>query len=85
METISLKMDKNLLNDIDSSIKTHRYSTRIEFLRDAIRSKLNELDKEEAIKSLHGLKGSLSSKKGDEEIGKIALRKIAKKLKVSLD
>lgn len=85
METISLKMDKNLLNDIDSSIKTHRYSTRIEFLRDAIRSKLNELDKEEAIKSLHGFKGSLSSKKGDEEIGKIALRKIAKKLKVSLD
>lgn len=85
METISLKMEEELLHDVDSSIKSHRYSTRTEFIRDAIRTKLNDLEKEEAIKKLAELKGSLKAKKSDEEAGDIAIRKIAKKLNVSLD
>lgn len=85
METISLKMEEGLLRDVDSSIKSHRYSTRTEFIRDAIRTRLNELEKEEVIKKLAQLKGSLNSKKSDEEAGDIAIRKIAKKLNISLD
>ena len=38
METVSLKMEKNLLKDIDKTIKAHRYSTRTEFIRDSIQS-----------------------------------------------
>ncbi|MFH1376553.1 MAG: ribbon-helix-helix domain-containing protein [Candidatus Woesearchaeota archaeon] len=85
METISLKMEKELLHDVDSSIKSHRYSTRTEFIRDAIRTKLNDLEKEEAIKKLAKLKGSLKAKKSDKEAGDIAIRNIAKKLNVSLN
>lgn len=85
METISLKMEEGLLRDVDSSIKSHRYSTRTEFIRDAIRNKLNELEKEEVIKKLAQLKGNLNAKRSDEEAGNIAIRKIAKKLNVNLD
>jgi metal-responsive CopG/Arc/MetJ family transcriptional regulator len=52
METISLKMEGKLLHEIDSMIRDYRYSTRTEFIRDAIRTKLNELEKEEAIRNL---------------------------------
>jgi metal-responsive CopG/Arc/MetJ family transcriptional regulator len=87
METVTLKMEETLLNDIDSSIKGHRYSTRTEFIRDAIRSKLNELEKEDAIRKLAALKGSLKGKfkMSEEEAGRLAELKIAKKLGISLD
>ncbi|MCX6708811.1 MAG: ribbon-helix-helix domain-containing protein [Candidatus Woesearchaeota archaeon] len=85
METICLKMEEKLASDMDNSIKNFRYSTRTEFIRDAIRSKLNELEKEEVIKKLAEFKGSLKAKRSDEEAGKIAIKKIADKLNVRLD
>lgn len=85
METISLKMEKNLLSEIDNTIKNHRYSTRTEFIRDAIRAKLSDLEKEDIIKKLAAFKGSLKSKKSGAEAGDIAIRKIAKQLNVRLD
>ena len=68
METVCLKMEESLLNEIDSRMKKHNYSTRTEFIREAIRSKLTTLEKEEAIKKLATFKGSLHSDKTDEEI-----------------
>ncbi|MBU1199807.1 MAG: ribbon-helix-helix domain-containing protein [Nanoarchaeota archaeon] len=62
MENISLKMDKNLLNNIDKTLKNHNYSTRTEFIRDSIRSKLTQLEKEEAIRKLEAFRGSLKGK-----------------------
>ena len=85
METISLKMEETLLKDIDTKIKNFRYSTRTEFIRDAIRQKLNELEKEEAIRKLTEFKGSLKPRMSDEEAGQLAIKAIAKKLKVKLD
>jgi len=85
METISLKMEEELLHEIDSKMKGYRYSTRTEFIRDAIRSKLSNLEKQEAIKKLAALRGKFKSKISDEEAGNIAIRKIAKKLNLSLN
>jgi len=85
METISLKMDDIMLQDIDSALKNNRYSTRTEFIRDSIRTKLNNIEKNEVIKKLASFKGSLKSKKSEAEAGEIAIRKIAKKLNVKLD
>lgn len=86
METISLKMEKKLLTDIDANIKKHRYSTRTEFLRDAIRTKLTDLEKEEAIRKLHENFGRLKGKikMTDEEAGELAVRSLAKRLNVPL-
>jgi metal-responsive CopG/Arc/MetJ family transcriptional regulator len=71
METISLKMEGKLLRDIDFLIKDYRYSTRTEFIRDAIRAKLNELDKEEAIKQLVSMKRGTIAKRLIKKLGGI--------------
>lgn len=86
METISLKMEKKLLQDVDSSLKKHRYSTRTEFLRDAVRSKLTQLEKDEAIRKLEAMKGTLKPKTNlsDEEIREIVARRTAKKYGIEL-
>lgn len=87
MEAINLKLEKNLLKNIDSSLKRFNFSTRTEFIRDAIRDKLTDLQKEEAIKKLAELKGNLKGKaKMDyEQAREIAARKIFKKHGVDLD
>lgn len=89
MQTVTLKMEDSLLEDIDSTLAKHRYSTRTEFIRDAIRGKLTQLEKEEAIRNLEAMRGCLKGKArsglSEEEVGEIAFDKIAKKLGVKLD
>lgn len=87
METVSLKMEKSLLNEIDGSLKKNRYATRTEFVRDAIRTKLTDLEKQEAIKRLEAFKGSLKGKArmSDEEARELAGRETAKRFGIKLD
>ncbi|MFH1332544.1 MAG: ribbon-helix-helix domain-containing protein [archaeon] len=89
METICLKMDEKLLNDIDKAIKNNGYSTRTEFVRDAIRSKIMEIEKEIALKNLEKYFGAGKNHRktnlSDEEIGELAFRKLAKRHNLKLD
>ena len=70
MEAISLKMENNILHEIDQKIKKHRFSTRTEFIRDAIREKLSELEKQEVLKSISSLRGSSKRRTTDAELHK---------------
>ena len=70
METISLKMEDNILKEIDQKVKNHRFSTRTEFIRDAIREKLSELEKQEVLRSLSKLRGSSKRKTTDAQLHK---------------
>ncbi len=82
METISLKVDKKLLQEIDGKLQEHRYSTRTEFIRDAIRTKLTDLEKEAMIKALDRIKGSSKHRTTDEDLhraGEIAFARLEKK------
>ena len=45
MQAITIKMEDRLLEELDQKLEEHRYSTRTEFIRDAIREKLSELEK----------------------------------------
>ncbi len=47
MESISLKLEKAFLQDIEKVMKKHNYSTKTEFIREAIRDKIKELEKQE--------------------------------------
>ena len=82
-----MKMEPELLKNIDNNLKKNNYSTRTEFIREAIRNKLTELEKEEVIKKLTAFKGSLKGKArmSEEEASNIAIRKIAKKFNLRLD
>jgi len=70
MEALNIKIEKNLLKEIDNVSKRYRYSTRTEFVRDAIRDKLSELEKEEMLKSLSKLQGISKHKTTDEQLHK---------------
>ena len=68
METVTIKMEDKLLDEIDQKLEGHRYSTRTEFIRDAIREKLSELEKEDILKNLAQLKGTSKRKTTDVEL-----------------
>lgn len=68
METVTIKMEDKLLEEIDQKLEENRYSTRTEFIRDAIREKLSELEKEEILKNLSELKGFSKRKTSDAQL-----------------
>lgn len=68
MQAITIKMEDKLLEELDQKLEGHRYSTRTEFIRDAIREKLSELEKEQVLKSLSELKGYSKRKTNDAEL-----------------
>ncbi len=44
MRTVSLKMADSILDRIDAHLERHNFTTRTEFIREAIRDKLQELE-----------------------------------------
>ena len=84
MEIISLKLENELLKEIDQNLSKHRYGTRTEFIRDAVREKLSDLEKEEAIRAIAHLKGSSKRKTTDEQLheaGEKVFEMLEKKIK----
>jgi len=74
MDSVSLKLDRALARDIGWGMRFGRYSTKTEFIREAIRGKLAllraERKKEEAWDKLLSMRGALKGKgkfKTDEE------------------
>lgn len=68
MQAITIKMEDRLLEELDQKLGEHRYSTRTEFIRDAIREKLSELEKEDVLKNLAQLKGSSKRKTNNAQL-----------------
>jgi metal-responsive CopG/Arc/MetJ family transcriptional regulator len=68
METITIKLDENMLENIDKSLKKHNFSTRTEFIRDALREKLERMTQQEKIDLFLSLRGSVKRKHTDEEL-----------------
>ncbi|GAF79437.1 unnamed protein product [marine sediment metagenome] len=72
METISLKVEENMLKKIDKAAKTHNFGTRTEFVRTAVREKLEKLSTDDLIREFMKTKGAFKGKKTtDEDIRKI--------------
>jgi metal-responsive CopG/Arc/MetJ family transcriptional regulator len=85
MKAISLKLESGILKEIDENLVKHRYSTRTEFIRDAIREKLSDLEKEKLLKVVAKLHGSSKHKTSDEQVhkaGEEAFEILEKKFKV---
>ena len=61
-------MEDHLLRELDQKLEEHRYSTRTEFIRDAIREKLSELEKEELLRALARVPENSRRKTGDAEL-----------------
>lgn len=84
MEAVSLKLEDTFLKDIEKSMKKHRYTTKTEFIREAIRDKIRDLEKEEALLRLKRLYGASKRKTTDDELhkaGEKAFEELEKELK----
>ena len=44
-----MKIDKNLANKINSTSVKHKYTTKTEFIREAIRDKIRKLEEKEIL------------------------------------
>ncbi|MFH1752139.1 MAG: ribbon-helix-helix domain-containing protein [archaeon] len=90
MEHISLRLEESVVKEINRALKDFHYSTITDFFRDAVRTKLEELEKkkreEKAWKALFSARGALKGKgkaKTDEawyELRKQAGEEYMKKL-----
>ncbi len=68
MEVVSLKLEKHMLDEIDRKLVAHRYATRTEFMRDAIREKLSDLEKDKMLANLKKLYGFSKKKTTDKQL-----------------
>ena len=76
MEYISFRLDKPVLKQIEKGMKEFHYNTKSDFLRDAVRTKLQQLEenreKKKAWQALYSAKGIFKGKvpmqtKGEEQ------------------
>ncbi len=68
METVCVKFEEKFLKDVESAMKNHRYSTKTEFIREAVRDKIRDLEKEEALLRVKKFYGASKRKTTDKEL-----------------
>lgn len=88
MEAVCVKLDDGVLKNIDFSVKKNNFTTRTDFIREAIRDKLRMLEKERAIKKLERFLGAAKVKVSDkrhEEVRREVVKKYAKKFGLDLE
>ncbi|MBI3035979.1 hypothetical protein HYY71_06685 [Candidatus Woesearchaeota archaeon] len=84
MEAVSLKLENAFLRDIESIMKKHRYTTKTEFIREAIRDKIRDLEKEELLLKARKLYGASKRKTTDKQLhiaGEKAFEELEKELR----
>ena len=86
METVSIKLERDFLRAIDRVMKKHRYMTKTEFIRQAIRDKLNDLEKQDLLRNVEKLFGSSKRRTTDKQLheaGERAVKILEKKFSQS--
>ena len=87
-EMITVKMDSRFLQDVDNVVKKERYQNRTEFIREAMRNKLDKIEEDIAIKALGKFKGSAKVHMSDKRLHEIreeVAKEYAKKFGIKLD
>jgi len=83
-EMITVKLEDKFLDEIDTVVKKEGYQNRTEFIRNALREKVDEAKLKEAMMSIAHLKGASKRKtteKEFEEIREKAFNELSKRLK----
>ena len=73
-ELVTFKLDKNFLKDVDVAVKNNNFSNRTDFIRDALREKLEKIRYNYAVLVLSKLKGSSKTKTTEEEYERIRIK-----------
>ncbi len=62
METLSIRLNTRLSKEMERCLVDFNYSTKTEFVREAIREKISKADKERALKALTSFRGAFKEK-----------------------
>jgi len=73
-EMITVKLDEVFLKEIDSIVSKSGYQNRTEFIRNALREKVEEVRLKEAMISLGHLKGASKNKTADDALEKLRIK-----------
>ncbi|MFH1317293.1 MAG: ribbon-helix-helix domain-containing protein [Candidatus Woesearchaeota archaeon] len=85
-ELVTFKMEKNFLKDVDYTSKNAGFQNRTEFIRAALRDKVNEVKLKEAMLMLSKNRGKAPRKYSDEEreiVREQVFKEFEKKFKLS--
>ncbi len=88
MEIVTFKLQEDIIRKIDGFVEPLHYSNRTEFIREAIRDKINLIEKDLFLMELEKFKGSAKAKVSDGTLNKIrddAAKKYAKRFGIKLD
>ncbi len=83
-ELVTFKMEHNFLEEVDKTVKTAGFQNRTEFIRNALREKVEEIKLKEAMMQIAYLKGISKKKTSEKEYEKIrkrAFEELSKNLK----
>ena len=83
-EMISLKLEDSFLDNVDDIVKKEGYQSRTEFIRNALREKVEAAKLRQAMLEISHLKGASKKKTSDKELERIrekAFEEIDKKLR----
>ncbi|MDO8642754.1 MAG: ribbon-helix-helix domain-containing protein [Candidatus Woesearchaeota archaeon] len=58
METVSLRFEESFIHDIEKVMKENRYATKTEFIREAVRDKIKDIEKRAALLRLERAYGA---------------------------
>lgn len=64
---ITLKLNENFLKELDTLVKKHKYHNRTEFIRAALREKMEQARLQQLKKEIWKLKGASKRRITDEE------------------
>jgi Arc/MetJ-type ribon-helix-helix transcriptional regulator len=81
--TISIRFEDTFLRDIEAAMRGNRYSTKAEFVREAIRDKIKGLETQKALLRLEAAYGASKKKTTAAQLRKareLAIRDLEKKL-----
>lgn len=71
MEPITVKFENEFIQYIEKIMKKHRYATKAEFIREAIRDKIKYLERQNLLERAKSLYGSSRRKTTDEQLHKV--------------
>ena len=85
METLTFKIGEKLAKEINSLLAEEHYATKTEFIREAIRDKIETKKRNKLIMKYYGASKRKTTDKQLHIAGEKAARDFAKKFNVNLD
>ena len=83
-EMITVKMEDTFLKEVDAVVEKEGYQNRTEFIRNALRAKVDEAKLKQAMMEIAHLKGAAKKKTTDEEyewIREQAFKELSKRVR----